>query len=302
MSAWRKGTQDKYETYLRQWMQYCSQNGLDIFKASVVDGLKFLTNLHEQGKGFSCLKTARAVLSSILTPKNGIEFSREPLVAKFMKGAFNINPSLPKYSYVWDVKQLFDYFRKNPENAVLTLKDLTMKLATILALLFCQRGQTIHSLDTRFMKIEDDAIGFAFPDLLKQSRPGKHLEPQRIKRYLNEPKLCPVEITLEYLKRTKETRNEETKLFLSVGKPIKAVSSKTISRWLKTTLANAGINTTIFQGHSLRTTGSSTAKAQGAPIGVILSAGGWSSEKTFALNYDKPIMDRQTVQEVILNS
>ena len=62
----------------------------------------------------------------------------------------------------------------------------------------------------------------------------------------------------------------------------------------------AGINTNIFQGHSVRTTSASTAKIKGAPIGNILRAGGWSTEKTFAKYYDKPLLDLQTVSDILL--
>ena len=33
-----------------------------------------------------------------------------------MKGIFNLKPSLPKYSKIWDIKQLFDYYRSLPLN------------------------------------------------------------------------------------------------------------------------------------------------------------------------------------------
>ena len=56
------------------------------------------------------------------------------------------------------------------------LKQLTLKLVTILTLLMSQRAQTIHSLDINYMKKESDIIIFAFPTLLKPSRAGHHLK------------------------------------------------------------------------------------------------------------------------------
>ena len=69
---------------------------------------------------------------------------------------------------------------------------------------------------------------------------------------------------LDYLKATKEIRKSKTKLLISFLKPYSAVTVKTISRWAKTYLKEAGIDTNTFQGHSLRSSSSSKAKLNGA--------------------------------------
>ena len=69
------------------------------------------------------------------------------------------------------------------ENSELVLKQLKLKLATILAPLMSQRKQTIHSLDINYMKKESDIVIFAFPTVLKPSRPGHHLKPISLKEY-----------------------------------------------------------------------------------------------------------------------
>ena len=149
MSAWREKTKSKYEIYLKRWAQFCEANKLELLNASVIDGLNFLTEEYRKGNGYSSLKSARAALSSILPDESGIPFGKQPLVTWFLKGVFNSRPSLPKYSYVWDVRVLFNYFRKQPENEKLHLKDLTFKLVSILALLFHQRAQTLHTYENR---------------------------------------------------------------------------------------------------------------------------------------------------------
>ena len=100
-------------------------------------------------------------------------------MSKFCRGVFQLRPNLPRYAFTWDIKQLFDYCR-----------SLTLKLGTILALLMSQRAQTIHSLNTEYMKKESDKITFLFPTLLKNSRPGHHLKPIPIKSYQLDKKLC----------------------------------------------------------------------------------------------------------------
>ena len=92
---------------------------------------------------------------------------------------------------------------------------------------------------------------------------------------------------------TKAFRNDNTKnkLLLSYIRPHKEVGSKTVSRWLKQSLAAAGVDVSVFQGHSVRAASSSKAKLCGVPRDNILKMGGWSNERTFATHYDKPILD-----------
>ena len=89
------------------------------------------------------------------------------------------------------------------------------------------------------------------------------------------------------LKATKELRKSETKLLISFLKPHSAITVKTILRWIKISLKEAGIDTNTFQGHSLHSSSSSKAKLNGANITQILSAGGWSNEHTFAKFYHR---------------
>ena len=56
-----------------------------------------------------------------------------------MKGIFNLKPSLRKYSKIWGIKQLFDYYRSLPDNYDLDLKTI------IFVILLCRRAQTVET-------------------------------------------------------------------------------------------------------------------------------------------------------------
>ena len=102
-------------------------------------------------------------------------------------------------------------------------------------------SQTAYSLDLNFIKIEHKIL-IAFPSLLKQARPGKHLKPATLKYYNTDLKICPVNVLQPYIDRTKDIRRSKTKLFISFLKPHKPVGLKTISRWIKESLKTAGVN------------------------------------------------------------
>ena len=90
--------------------------------------------------------------------------------------------------------------------------------------------------------------------------------------------LCPVKSLKHYLDLTKNARGNEgsEKLFLSHLKPNKSVGCDSIRRWLKEALKDAGIDTAMFQGHSIRAATSSKAAVRGMSVKEILGMGSWS--------------------------
>ena len=67
----------------------------------------------------------------------------------------------------------------------------------------------------------------------------------------------------------------QSQLFISYHPPYKQVSKETLSRWVRSVLAQAGIDISVFKAHSTRSASVSKA-AKFAPISSILNQGGWS--------------------------
>ncbi len=80
---------------------------------------------------------------------------------------------------------------------------------------------------------------------------------------------------------------EESSLILSFIKPHKAVTSSTIARWIKSLLEAVGVDTSIFNAHSVRGASSSRAADMGITTNDILKAADWSSESVFQKFYYK---------------
>jgi hypothetical protein len=76
----------------------------------------------------------------------------------------------------------------------------------------------------------------------------------------------------------------QQRLFLALKKPHKPVTSASLSRWLKETIALAGIED-IFKRHSVRGASTSAAKRAGMGIGTMLSMADWTNESTFTKFY-----------------
>jgi hypothetical protein len=130
------------------------------------------------------------------------------------------------------------------------------------------------------MKLCGTQCKFYIYNLVKQSRPGTHLEPIIFNSYSAEGKLCVVKHLNEYLKRTAQLRPPECKqLLISLQKPHGAVTTETISRWFKQFLNSAGVDTDKFKPHSTRVGSTSHLVANNIDISSILKSVGWSNER-----------------------
>ena len=109
-----------------------------------------------------------------------------------------------------------------------------------------------------------------------------------LQAYPADQSLCVFTHLKEYLQRTKLLRGTGTKLFISHAKPHHRSSRDTISRWIRSVRAEAGVDVTTFKPHSTRATAASKAKNASAPVKEILDTADWSSERTFDPFYNKP--------------
>ena len=289
MASWRSGTSKQYQSYLSRWQEYCIENQLDPFEATVENGIEFLTSLFNKGLGYSAINTARSALSTVITVPNYATFGTHPLVTRFLKGVFEMKPSLPRYAVVWDIGIVLQHLKTMGPVLDLKLRTLTLKLTMLLCLLTGQRCQTITKLDTQSMQILPDRYIFTIREVLKTSKPGRHMEPLELVAYKPEENLCVVAHIKRYLEITESFRKHHTMLLISHVKPHGPVSTNTIGRWTKTIMKDAGIDVTKFTSHSSRAASTSYGKSSGLTLQEILKAGGWSNGLTFAKYYNKPI-------------
>ena len=214
-----------------------------------------------------------------------------------MKGAFLERPALPRYTTTWSVDTVLQYLKSSSDT---TLLQLSCKLCMLFLLLSAQRCQTLHLVSLSDVKITNDEVFIAPQHILKQTKPGKHLDMIRLKAYPKDKNLCIVSIITEYLRRTKILRNSE-KLLISTIKPLNPVSRSTVSRWIKLVMKKAGIDS-AFKPHRTRAAATSKAMLHGIPLETFIKTAGWSNSSVFAKYYNKPIDGEQkTLQEVILD-
>ena len=299
LSSWRPGTLRQYKYPLQRWEKFCAQNNIDQLQPLIPNVIEFLTSLFDSGVGYSAINTARSALSTILTSENGLPIGEHPLICRLLKGVFEQRPSIPKHTTIWDVGGLLDYLRTLSPISQLSLKELTLKTVTLLCLLTGQRCQTIHAVDIQNMQQLPNMIRITISEPLKTTKVGKHQAPLELLPYPSDINLCVVTHLKEYLKRTEHLRNNNTALFISFQKPHAVVTRETISRWVKSTMKAAGIDTTVFTAHSCRAASTSAAKTAGLRLNDIMASAGWSNAQTFARFYCRSVQRDNFGQHVI---
>ena len=114
----------------------------------------------------------------------------------------------------------------------LHLRDLTLKITMLIALLSGQRCQTIHALDISDMQVvchPNQQYVFQINKLLKTSRPGKHFSLLTLQAYPADEQLCIFKTIQVYLVKTKPLRGNHTQLLISYQQPHKPVTTYTIA-------------------------------------------------------------------------
>ena len=76
-------------------MRFCDKKRIDQLNPSIGEILSFLTQLHAEGLGYSAINTAKSMLSSMFQVIHSRDIGNEVLVKRFMKGIFQLKPSLP---------------------------------------------------------------------------------------------------------------------------------------------------------------------------------------------------------------
>lgn len=290
----------QYDTALRRWFQFCTENNLNLYEASVPTVINFLTDTYNRGCQYGTLNCYRAALSLILGPI----VSNDDRISRFFKGVYRLRPPQPKYNITWDTSIVLNYLGLQIPNENLSLETLTKKCAMLLALTTSHRVQTLSKINIKNVEILSTKIMIKIPDRIKTSRPGSK-QPILILPFFDErPEICPSKSLMSYLERTKPLRKNIVSLFVSYRKPHGAVTSQTLSRWIKSVMSDSGIDVSIFSAHSTRHATTSLAQRSGVSIDTIRNTAGWSGgSSTFGKFYNRNIVscDEATLATTVLN-
>lgn len=261
--------------------------------------IEYINSLRVRGASYSVLNTCKSMLSQTLM-FFGVDFSKFSLLSRMMTGCYNLNPPKVRYRFTWDVSLMLRFLSTLYPLEDLSLKLLTFKLISLMALTTAARAQTLSALNIKFLSRSADnkTVVFHIQDLLKTSRPGKSLPNLEIKHYVK-PELCVVRTLWRYIKETHKVRKSPY-LFISYVN-FEKVTTASLARWLKTVLKLSGIDNSIFKARSYRGASTSAALAAGCSMKDILSTANWSSANTFHKYYHKNVVCDKDFASSVLN-
>ena len=252
-------------------------------------------NLFNQGYSYSSLNSTRSALSFFLSHK--LDLGSDDNLSRLFKFFFHKRPALGRYLVTWNVNKLFNFLKLWHPMHKLSLKLLTLKTVTLVAVCSSDRAATLESIDIDDSIFHEDEILFPIYSLLKGHKKNRPIRVVRCPK-IDDPSLDVCSYVAGYLQRTYKFRlqavnkglKKPTQLFLSYynGKPIKRA---TISRYILYTMECAGIDTSCFKAHSARNIVPSLMKRKGCSPNVILNQGDWRSTSTFLNHYDKESED-----------
>jgi len=302
LSSCSQASKTQYDSYLRRWKVFCSSKNIEPMSSNIANVLDFFTSLYKSNLGYSAINTSRSALSLLLPPIDGFTIGTHPLVKRALKAIGKMKPPRPRYTSTWDVNDVLDVFRKWSNNSDLSIKFLTLKMVGLLALVSAQRVQTLKAINVSSIRISGNVINIFISANIKTSKPGGQQPCILLTKYPHEVKLCVVNTITEYLSRTRVYRQHD-QLLLSLESPYNAVTSQTISRWLKLLLKEANIDVSMYKAHSFRHASTSKVYQQGVSADIIFSVAGWTANsKTFANFYNKPIDTRSSFANNVLQT
>ena len=166
-----------------------------------------------------------------------------------------------------------------------------MKLAMLMALTSAGRAQELHCLDSTLLHDHGHQVVYPLTKALRPSKPQIEL---KFMQFEADPHLDVVACLRHYLQVTDPFRDSPEKrkhLFLGFNTPHNPVVTCTISRWLKELMGAAGIDISVYEGHSVRGAATSKAKTLGLSSAQIIARANWSRVETFHNIYYKGTSD-----------
>ncbi|XP_049886293.1 uncharacterized protein LOC126380737 [Pectinophora gossypiella] len=286
LASLSNNTIKQYDTCLKKWFAYCHQNNLNTYNTSVTNVLSFLTHIYNEGAKYGTLNSCRSALSLLL----GQKIINNDFINRFLKGVFNLRPTLPKYNLTWDIDQVLNFIANWYPNEDLNLEKISKKLITLFALVTAHRAQTFSLIKAENITHNDSGFIIKIPDLIKTSRVGSQQPVLSLPYFSQRPEICPAKTLNVYLNKTRQLRQNTNSLFISFRKPHRSVCSQTLSRWVKNVLTSSGIDTNVFSAHSTRHAATSKALKLGVSLDSIRKTAGWSANSlVFAKYYNKLI-------------
>ena len=154
--------------------------------------LEFLAHRFQQGKSYHSLNVYCSAISSIFPQINDIPVGQHPLIVRLMKGAFHLRPQSPRYAATWPVHKVVTFLKKLGSSTDLSLKWLSWKLVTLVALALACRCSELQTIEVPRILFNEQGVQIVLQGLTKTSNAINLFKQLTIGQLKEDPLLCPV--------------------------------------------------------------------------------------------------------------
>lgn len=237
----RSSTLSAYESALRNWIDWCFRRNENHLSVPLKSFLEFHTGLHRVGKSYSSVNVHRSMLSKTLPTIDGHPVGTHPLVKSLLNSCYSLN--LPKYSCSWDPSVVMQFMAQLGKHEFIPFPSLTRKTVTLLALASLLRVSELAAINFQSINFSERSVKFS----LLKPRKAQHSGPLQTISIpaIPEEDCCPVHALKAYVELTGPFRYNSNinQLFISVISPHGGVMANTISRWIRNSLKELGVDT-----------------------------------------------------------
>ena len=158
MASWRTSTKKRYEGPWRIWAGWCGERNKCPFSTPVKDILEFLTSqFQERNLAYRKIGVYKSCISQFHHLVDGQPIGNMPIISRYMKGIFELQPPKPKTSSTWSVGNVVNFLQEMGSVEILSLQDLSLKLAMLLALTSAARLHELISLECANVIMKKDS-------------------------------------------------------------------------------------------------------------------------------------------------
>ena len=282
-ASYAPGTQKSYGRVFKQFEAFLADVGRTIENVRLSDVLTFMQEYVEAKSAASTMRYVSASLHHYFRLHRQEQVLSSYLVRLFVQGAQKLAPPPQKKTVIWDPEIPMRFIAGKPRP-----KDFLNAGREALLLLLLATGIRVDCASKLSSQVPTGGEYCRIPFLLP--RKTGNSEPQVLKPFPENERLCPVKAIRHYLSLAKRIRATGEK-FLFVSSRGKKAHIDTLRHWVVDLLEESGVKASAG---SCRSAATSSAFLRSIPIDVILRSAGWARENTFRRYYQ-----RQVLSEII---
>jgi hypothetical protein len=200
----------------------------------------------------------------------------------------------PRYSDFWKISEVTDYLRAHYVDTDALSEDLLRTKTTfLLKLIFLGRSADLYAIAFDYIVASDTQITLRFYQR-KGNQQFQYSNLHTMNAYAEDEALCPVKALNAYLAMAQHR--------CALCPALKGINRLFLDLWFNKCLTQqriaklmpkAGIDTTIFKSHSVRSAMVDKLAAGKVPIDRIMTLGNWKNTNCFMKYYHRSIDDNE---------